>query len=152
MKKLFLIVCVLLAASSASFSQQNMPLIATEQSSALPAMAATTQPISDSLRQAVHRLFKWSRLYGTIGAVSGGLMVAGAIGYIARDDDDWSTGVNLALGANALTMGSISMVRFSRRRERELMKALEQGQPMPPYVTYWMPLIPSKSKKKQRLN
>lgn len=151
MKKLFLIVWMLLTAGSASFAQQTAPPVATEQPTVSLAMAAP-QPVSDSLRQAVHRLFKWSRLYGTIGAVSGGLMVAGAIGYIARDDDDWSTGVNLALGANALAMGSISMVRFSRRRERELMKALEQGQPLPPYVTYWMPLIPQKSRKKQRLD
>jgi hypothetical protein len=75
-------------------------------------------------------------------------MVAGATSYIARDDDDWSTGVELVLGANALAMGTISMVRFSRRRERELMAALEKGQPLPPYVTYWMPLIPPKRSKK----
>lgn len=146
MKKLFLIGGILLATSSASFAQQTEPPIATEPPTA---SAATTRPVvSDSLRQVVHRLFKWSRLYGTIGAVSGGLVVAGAISYRARDDDDWSTGVNLALGANALAMGSISMVRFSRRHERELLKALEQGHPMPPYVTYWAPLIPAKSKKR----
>lgn len=150
MKKLFLIVWVLLAASNASFSQQTAPPVATETPVPSPVMAAATQPVSDSLRQAVHRLFKWSRLYGTIGAVSGGLMVAGAISYISRNDDDWSTGVNLALGANALLIGSSGMVRFSRRRERELMKALEKGQPLPPYVTCWAPLIPAKGKKKHR--
>jgi hypothetical protein len=152
MKKLFLIVCVLLVANLASYSQQTVPPIAIEQPAASPAMAAATRPLSDSLRQAVHRLFKRSRLYGTIGAASGSIMIASATNYIAKGDADWITGVNLALGFNALTLSTINMVRFNRQRERELLKALEQGQPMPLYVAYSMSLIPQKKKSKAAAN
>jgi hypothetical protein len=152
MKKLFLIVCVLLAASSTSFSQQAVPPIAKEQSTAAPVVEAAAHPVPDSVRQALHKLFKRGRLFSSLSAISGGVFVGGATSYIIRDEDDWRTGVDLALGANALIMGVSGMVHFSRRRERKLLETLEKGQPLPPYYTYWMPLLTPKSKKKERLN
>lgn len=146
MKKLFLIVWVVLAASSAGFSQQAESPVATE-----PAIVAPARPVPDSVRQVLHKLFKRGRLFSTISAISGGMIVGGATSYIIRKDDDWRTGVDLALGANAMIMGVYGMVNFSRRRERELLATLEQGQPIPPYVTYWMPLLTPKSKKKIRV-
>jgi hypothetical protein len=142
MRKICVLLWLLMVISVAGFAQQTVP----PPASSSVQMAA--QPVPDSVRQVLHKLFKRGRLFGTISAISGGLMVGGAVSYIARDDDDWSTGVNLALGVNSLAMGTISMVRFSRRQERKLMAALEQGQPLPPYVANWMPLIPPKGKKK----
>lgn len=117
---------------------------------AAPIMVAPARPVPDSVRQALHRLFKRGRLFSTISAISGGLIVGGATSYIIRKDDDWRTGVDLALGANAVIMGVSGMVNFSHRRERQLLATLEQGQPLPPYYTYWMPLLTPKSKKKNK--
>ena len=147
MRKIFVLLGLLLAMSSGGYAQQTVPPPVVELPSDSPVQIAT-QPVPDSVRQAIHKLFKRGRFYGTVSAISGGLIVGGSTSYIIRDEDDWRTGVDLVLGANALIMGVSGMVHFSRRRERELVAALEKGQPLPPYYTYWMPLLSPKNKKK----
>lgn len=149
MKRLILIAAFMLSLVEVGVAQKAEPTTSRYLLDSLRAPTVTA-PLPDSMRRAVHKLFKWGRLYGTIGALSGGIMVAGAITYVARRDDDWTTGVQLALGANALTFGTISMVRFSRKRERQLLASLEQGEPLPPDVAAWLPLVRTGSQRKKR--
>jgi hypothetical protein len=149
MKKLLLLVTLVVAVATTGFAQKITPPTGGYLVDSLHTTSVTT-PLPDSIRQTVHKLFKWGRLYGTVGAVSGGVMVASATTYIANRKDDWSTGVDLCLGANALTFGTISMVRFSRKRERQVLADLEQGQPLPPDVAAWVPLVTKYGQRKKK--
>ncbi|TGD83258.1 hypothetical protein [Hymenobacter wooponensis] len=140
MKKLLLLIVFLLALISSGFSQKTLPATGGYLTDSLHATVARV-PLPDSVRQAVHKLFKWGRLYSTVGAVSGGVMVASATTYIANRKDDWGTGVDLCLGTNAMVFGTMGMVRFSCKRERQVLADLEQGQPLPPDVALWFPFV-----------
>ncbi|GAB3229330.1 hypothetical protein GCM10027346_14700 [Hymenobacter seoulensis] len=146
MKKLILLFTLVVALGGASFAQTTVPVTGWYPVDS-PGATAVRAPLLDSVRQVVHKLFKWGRLYSTVGAVSGGVMVASAISYIARRDDNWTTGVDLVLGANALAFGTVSMVRFSRKRERKVIADLEQGQPLPPDVAAWVHLVRNNRRK-----
>jgi len=133
-------IILLLGAGSTSFAQDAAPTTVS------PAAAATApaRPLSDSTRQAVHKLFKWGRLYGVISTVSGGLVLGSSTGYAIGGDTNWKNLGSIAMGGTALALGTTSLVRFSRRREREVLAALERGETLPPYVMLMSPFLPKK--------
>ena len=149
MKKLLLLIALVLALVSTGFAQKTAPAAGGYLVDSLHATTVTT-PLPDSIRHVIHKLFKWGRLYGTVGAVSGGIMVASATTYIANRKDDWGTGVDLCLGTNAVVFGTISMIRFSRKRERQVLADLEQGQPLPPDVAAWLPFMSKVGQRKKK--
>jgi len=61
------------------------------------AAGASFQTASDSVRQAVHKLFKFGRFISTVGGISGALVLGSSIRYAAKGDADWRTGLDLAL-------------------------------------------------------
>ncbi|SNC68425.1 hypothetical protein SAMN06265337_2308 [Hymenobacter gelipurpurascens] len=134
------------ASISTGFAQQTTPVI-TPTTTIAP--VAVPRPLPDSLRQQVHKLFKWGRLASTVGAVSGGLLIGGATSYAVRGDADWSTGINASVGTSAAVMGAMGLVRFSRKRERQLMAQLENGQPLPEDVAAWLPLLTQRGSRKK---
>ncbi|SNR86446.1 MULTISPECIES: hypothetical protein [Hymenobacter] len=139
--KLTLVALMLwLAASSTCFAQQTAP------SPANSVGAYQAGSVSDSTRQVLHRLFKRGRLYGTIGAVAGGMVVAGATSYVARGEGNWQTGIDYVLGTSALASGLTIRVLFSRRNERKLLEDLAQGKPLPDYVVQWLPFAQKRKK------
>ncbi|MBC8082032.1 MAG: hypothetical protein H7Z21_02370, partial [Hymenobacter sp.] len=121
MKGLFVIISLSLSLANAGFAQGTMPVAVPQTSATTPGNAlgvSAASTLSDSTRQAVHKLFKRGRLYGTISAVSGGLGFGSGIGYAIGGESFRNTGFSLIGGATALVMGTMGMVQFSRRRER----------------------------------
>ena len=109
---------------------------------AINPVAATAAPaLPDSVRQLVHKLFKRARLFGVLGTVSGGIAASSSTVYAANGDRHWTTIHGLFSGTFVLVTGTIDQIRFSHRRERQVLAALERGQPMPRYVTRSMPLL-----------
>lgn len=137
--KLIIRFALLLGTTSTSFAQTAAPAPV-----ATTALAAPARPLSDSTRQAVHKLFKWGRLYGLISTVSGGLVLGSSTGYAIGGDTNWKNLGSIAMGGTALALGTTSLVRFSRRREREVLAALERGETLPPYVMLMSPFLPKK--------
>lgn len=140
MRKVKLAILLVVTTVSVGFAQTTVPNSAGYIAGSL-SQNSNSGLLSDSTRQLVHTLFKWGRLYGTIGAVGGGLMTAGSTSYLVRGDQDWSTATNLGLGASAMFFGAVAMVRFSHHREQRVLAALERGQPLPGYVAAWVPLV-----------
>ena len=139
MKNSALSVLLLYAGTTTGFAQ------VTTSAPQIPGMTpAVYRPVSDSTRQAVHKLFKWGRLYGLISTVSGGLVLGSSTGYAIGGDTNWKNLGSLAMGGTALTLGTSSLVRFSRRREREVLAALERGEALPSYVMLMSPFLPKK--------
>ena len=126
--RLIIPVVLLLGAGSTSFAQTATP----------------ARPLSDSTRQAVHKLFKWGRIYGLISTVSGGLVLGSSTGYAIGGDTNWKNIGSIAMGGTAVALGTTSLVRFSRRRERAVLAALERGETLPPYVMLMSPFLPKK--------
>ena len=143
MKVLFLIVSLSLSIVTAGFAQGTVPATVPQAGAPVPGNAlemSTASPLSDSTRQVIHKLFKRGRLYGTIGAISGGLLLGSGTGYAIGGETFRNTGYPIIAGATALVVGTMGMVQFSRRREREVLAALERGQPLPAYAVRWLPL------------
>ncbi|MCC3151590.1 hypothetical protein Q3A66_02045 [Hymenobacter sp. BT770] len=146
MRIITLLVLLLLAAGNASFAQVALPAAAEQVGQPSPTdsprvRAATTASLSDSMRQTIHKLFKRGRLFGTISAVSGGVLLGSGTGYALSGESFRNTGFSIIGGVSALVIGTMNMVQFSRRREREVIAALERGQPLPRYAVRWMPLV-----------
>ncbi|AHJ96162.1 hypothetical protein [Hymenobacter swuensis] len=133
-------IVLLLGATNASLAQ-TITLVPVAPDAAV---AAPVRPLSDSTRQAVHKLFKWGRLYGLISTVSGGLVLGSSTGYAIGGDTNWKNLGSIAMGGTALALGTTSLVRFSRRRERAVLAALERGETLPPYVMLMSPFLPKK--------
>lgn len=129
---------LLLGATSTGFAQTTAPVAPNA------AVATLARPLSDSTRQAVHKLFKWGRIYGLISTVSGGLVLGSSTGYAIGGDTNWKNLGSIAMGGTALALGTTSLVRFSRRHERAVMVALERGETLPPYVLLMSPFLPKK--------
>jgi hypothetical protein len=144
MKALFLVASLMLSFVNAGFAQEAVPPTVPQANAPANANALGTSnasPLSDSTRQAVHKLFKRGRLYGAIGAISGGLVFGSGTGYAIGGEAFRNTGFSLVAGATSLVVGAMGMVQFSRRREREVLAAMERGQPLPAYAVRWLPLI-----------
>jgi len=100
------------------------------------------------MRQVVHKVFKRGRLYSTVGAVAGVTVFGSSLGYIIGGRSDWTTGLDLSMGAGAASFGIANMIQFNRRHERELIAALERGEPLPESMAYWVALLGKRSKNK----
>jgi hypothetical protein len=118
----------------------------------LPPRASLDTPIPsysslpDSVRQAVHQLFKRGRLYSTIGGVSGLVVASSGVTYAIRDGAGWSSGIDIVLGGTAVAGGLVGRARYSRRQERQALAALGQGYPLPPYIAEMVPLISKRNR------
>ncbi|UOR06950.1 hypothetical protein MUN82_07565 [Hymenobacter aerilatus] len=134
-KSLLILVCLLLTLSGSSLAQATT---ATSQSASIVDQQALPIPIADSTQQAVHKIFKWGRRLSWAAAVSGGLVTYSGISYTARGDGGWRTGIDMVTGGYAAFIGVQGIVRFNRRHERQVLAALAQGQPVPPYVAQWL--------------
>ena len=132
--KTFILLLLLVVASHLGVAQQAPAVVG------YPTPVAQ-QPVSDSLRHAIHKLFKMGRLISIAGGASGGLLVGSTVSYAVRGDTDWSTGLDLFFGANSLALGIHGMVQFSRKRERQVLADLERGKPLPEYVSTWLPMV-----------
>jgi hypothetical protein len=119
---------------------QQLPPASLEASSPSP----TSLP--DSVRQAVHQLFKRGRLYSTIGGASGMLVTASGVTYTIRDGVGWSSSIDVVLGGSAVVASVLGKARYSRHQERKALSALEQGYPLPAYVAELVPLLPKKNR------
>lgn len=142
MKTIVLAALLLLGAVTVSFAQDSVSVSTGRNTSYL----ATTRPVSDSMRQVVHKLFKWGRLYGLVSTVSGGLVLGSSAGYAIGGDGNWKNVGGILLGGTAVALGTTSLVRFSRRHEREVLAGLERGETVPSYVLLMSPFL-RKSKK-----
>jgi hypothetical protein len=111
-----------------------------------PPDAPTSRLLPDSVRQAVHQLFKRGRLYSTIGGVSGVLVATSGVTYAVRDGVGWSSGLDIVLGGSAVVASVLGKARYSRHQERKALSALEQGYPLPAYVAELVPLLPKKNR------
>ncbi|WP_310396429.1 hypothetical protein [Hymenobacter sp.] len=90
---------------------------------AYPGAVAMPRSVPDSVQQAVHKLFKWGRRMSIVSGAGGSFLLGSSLTYPA-----------IGLGATGVASGILGMVRFSRRRERRILAALERGQPLPPYL------------------
>jgi len=147
MKKANLFVLVLLMAGSAGFAQPTTataPTLAVSSTTVL----ASTKPVSDSMRQMVHKIFKRGRLYSTLGAFAGATVFGSSLGYIIGGHSDWTTGVDLSMGASAASFSVANMIQFNRRHERKVIAALERGEPLPESMAYWVSLLGKRDMKR----
>ncbi|TVT40644.1 hypothetical protein FNT36_14340 [Hymenobacter setariae] len=108
--------------------------------------AVSASSLPDSVRQAVHQLFKRGRLYSTIGGLSGLLVASSGVTYVVRDGVGWSSGIDIVLGGSAVAASAMGKARYSRRQERKVLSALEQGYPLPTYVAELVPLLPKRNR------
>lgn len=121
----------------------------------LPPTALTAAPASalpDSVRQAVHQVFKRGRLYSTVGGLSGLLVASSGVTYAVRDGVGWSSGLDVVLGGSAVAASVMGRARYSRHQERKALSALAQGYPLPAYVAELVPLLPKKNRQVVLLN
>jgi hypothetical protein len=146
MKNVSLFVSVLLLSGSISFAQSTTTP-AVEAAVSSTALLPSTKPLSDSMRQVVHKVFKRGRLYSTVGAVAGATVFGSSLGYIIGGHSDWTTGVDLTMGATAASFSVANMIQFNRRHEREVIAALERGEPLSEFVRNWVPLLSKRDKK-----
>jgi hypothetical protein len=102
--------------------------------------------LPDSVRQAVHQLYKRGRLFSTVGGLSGVLVASSSVVYLAKGSSVWQPGVDLLLGGGAIGVGVAGRARYSRRQERKALAALEQGYSLPPYVAELVPLLPKRNR------
>jgi hypothetical protein len=102
--------------------------------------------IPDSVRQAVHQLYKRGRLFSTVGGVSGVVVASSGIVYLVKGAAVWQPGIDLLLGGGAVWAGVIGRTRYSRHQERKALSALEQGYPLPLYVAELVPLLPKRNR------
>lgn len=108
--------------------------------------APATRPLPDSVRQAVHQLYKRGRLFSTVGGLSGVLVASSGVVYLANGSSVWQPGIDLLLGGGAIGAGVVGRARYSRRQERKALSALEQGYSLPPYVAELVPLLPKRNR------
>ncbi|RZK29811.1 MAG: hypothetical protein EOO63_08245 [Hymenobacter sp.] len=143
--KLFLPLLFVLTAGAECAAQQ-VPLAAANPSVVLPDIMMAKRPVTDSVRQAVHQLFKRGRLFSAVGGVSGALVVGSGVTYAVRDGLVWQPITDVLLGGTAVAGGLIGRARYSRRQEKQALAALEQGYGLPPYVAELVPLLPKKNR------
>ena len=122
------------------------PCMAQQAPSALLEANASARPLPDSVRQAVHQLFKRGRLWSAVGGVSGGMVLGSGVTYAAKDGMTWQPLVDILLGGTALAGGLTGRAHYSRRREKQTLAALAQGYPLPPYVAEVALLLPKKNR------
>lgn len=103
------------------------------------------KPVPDSVRRAIHQLFKRGRLFSTIGGLSGALVVGSGVSYGVRTGQVWQAGADVLIGSGAVGAGIVGRLRYSRRQERQTLQALERGYRLPHYVTELVPLLPRRS-------
>ncbi|RZK29481.1 MAG: hypothetical protein EOO63_08985 [Hymenobacter sp.] len=113
---------------------------------------AVAHALPDSVRQAVHQLFKRGRLYSSIGGLSGLLVASSGVTYAVRDGVGWSSGLDVVLGGSAVAASIMGKARYSRHQERKALSALEQGYPLPAYVAELVPLLAKKNRQVVLLN
>ena len=142
MKRFFSLLLVLTAC--AEVSAQQAPPSPPLRASQTDTVAA--RPVTDSVRQAVHQLFKRGRLYSTVGGVSGALVLSSGVTYAVRDGLVWQPVADILLGGTAAAGGILGRARYSRRQERQALAALAQGYPLPPYVAELVPFLPKKNR------
>lgn len=135
-----LILLPLWAASANCAAQQPQP--ATVEVSVAPVAGR----LPDSVRQAVHQLYKRGRLFSTVGGLSGVLVASSGVVYLANGSSVWQPGIDLLLGGGAIGAGVAGRARYSRHQERKALSALEQGYPLPPYVAELAPLLPKRNR------
>ena len=102
--------------------------------------------LPDSVRQAVHQLYKRGRLFSTAGGLSGALVASSGVVYLAKGNAVWQPGIDLLIGGGAVGAGVAGRARYSRRQERKALAALEQGYSLPPYVAELVPLLPKRNR------
>lgn len=144
MKRLLPLLFVLTA--GAECAAQQAPLAAANLSATLPDTVVAKRPVTDSVRQAVHQLFKRGRLFSTVGGVSGALVVGSGVTYAVRDGLVWQPIADVLLGGTAVAGGLVGRARYSRHQEKQALAALEQGYALPPYVAELVPLLPKKNR------
>jgi hypothetical protein len=138
--KLLILLLPLAVANTNCLSQQPQPAA----SSITPSPEARRLP--DSVRQAVHQLYKRGRLFSTVGGLSGALVASSGVVYLAKGSTVWQPGLDLLLGGGAAWIGVVGRARYSRRQERKALSALEQGYSLPPYVAELVPLLPKRNR------
>jgi hypothetical protein len=142
--KLFVSVLLVLTTCAECVAQQVQD--STPTLSAALTDTVVAKPVADSVRQAVHQLFKRGRLFSTVGGVSGALVVSSGVTYAARGGLVWQPVTDILLGGTAVAGGVIGRARYSRRQERQALAALEQGYPLPPYVAELVPFLPKRNR------
>ena len=75
--------------------------------------------LPDSVRQAVHQLYKRGRLFSTVGGLSGALVASSGVVYLAKGSTVWQPGLDLLLGGGAAWIGVVGRARYSRHQERK---------------------------------
>jgi len=135
-----LILLPLSALSITCLAQQPQPAA----SSINPAPEVRRLP--DSVRQAVHQLYKRGRLFSTVGGLSGVLVASSGVVYLTKGSTVWQPGIDLLLGGGAVWAGLAGRARYSRHQERKALSALEQGYSLPPYVAELVPLLPKRNR------
>jgi hypothetical protein len=141
--KLLLSLLLVLATSRACFAQ-HAPTVSLEASVSVPGLVAS--PVTDSVRQAVHQLYKRGRLVSTVGGISGVLLLSSGVTYVVKDGMGWQPSIDILLGGSATAGGLIGRARYSRRQERLALAALAQGNSLPPYVAQMVPLISKRNR------
>ena len=137
MKLVALPLLTLLLCAECTAAQQVLP-------TSLDAPASSALP--DSVRQAVHQLFKRGRLYSVIGGASGVLVAGSGLTYAIRDGVGWSSGIDVVLGGSAVVASVLGKARYSCHQERKALSALAQGYSLPAYVAELVPLLPKKNR------
>ena len=135
-----LILLPLCAVSINCMAQQTLPVV----------LDATTLPqvkrLPDSVRQAVHQLYKRGRLFSTVGGLSGAVVASSGVVYLAKRTPAWQPGIDLLVGGGAIWAGVVGRARYSRHQERQALSALERGYSLPPYVAELVPLLPKRNR------
>lgn len=138
--KLLTLLLTLCAAGGNCVAQQPQPVTINAPISSVAAR------LPDSVRQAVHQLYKRGRLFSTVGGLSGAVVASSGIVYLANGAAAWQPSIDLLLGGGAIGAGVAGRVRYSRHQERKAISALEQGYPLPPYVAELVPLLPKRNR------
>ena len=148
MKNSILLVLMLFVTSICFAQSTNSTVPGSEINTSI--VQASTKPLSDSMRQVMHKIFKRGRLFSTVGAVAGATMFGSSLGYIIGGRSDWTTGVNLTLGASTTSYGVTNMIQFNRRHERAVIAALERGEPLPESMVQWVAFLGQRSKNRNK--
>jgi len=143
MKVLAVLVPALLAGGP-SMAQLALPPATATTAARLP--APVFQPLPDSVRQAVQQLFRRGRCYSIIAGVSGLCVLSSGVIYTAREGVNLGTTPNILYGGGAAAAGAIGRAQYSRRRERQVLEALQYGSRLPAYAAEFAPLLPKRSR------
>lgn len=141
-----LLACLLLAWASLTSCLAQSPALPLPPVMLAGPNDSVANPVPDSVRQAVHKLFHRGRCYSLLAGLSGACLLSSGIIYTAREGVSLGTTPNILYGGGVAAAGIIGRAQYSRRREQQALEALDYGYRLPAYVAEFAPLLPKRNR------